>query len=58
MVKNYFNNNFLAILTKEMKIEKKIFTISYLHTESKIEIRNIMASHKMFNFMIVHTKNR
>ena len=56
MVKEYFNNNFLAILTKEMKIETKFFTISYLYTESKIKIRNIMASPKMFNFMIVHTK--
>ena len=56
MVKEYFNNNFLAIFTKDMKIETKFFTISYLCTESKIKISNIMASHKMFNFMIVHTK--
>ena len=54
MVKEYFNNKFLAILTKEMKIETTFFTISYLYTESKIS--NIMASHKMFNFMIEHTK--
>ena len=56
MVKEYLNNNFLAILTKDMKIETKFFTISYLYTESKIKISNIMAAHKMFNFMIVHTK--
>ena len=56
MVKEYFNNNFLAILTKEMKIETKLFTISHLYTESKIKISNIMASHKMFNFSVVHTK--
>ena len=56
MVKEYFNNDFLAISTKEMKIETEFFKISYLYTESKIKSNHIMASHKMFNFSIVHTK--
>ena len=54
--KKDFNYDFLAILTKEMKIETKFFTISYLHTESKIKISSIMPPHKMFNFSIIHTK--
>ena len=58
MVKKYFNNDFLATLTKEIKIETKFFTISCLYKESKIKIIKIMASYKMFNSSIVHTKLR